>query len=204
MTENDENESLRESLDRRARYEYRVSGKHPSARKQLAGLADESTRERVNDCYLLVDDVRWNAKVRDNTLKIKQLIQHDDGFQRWARGRHLDADSTPSPFDEIFALLRLDRPQRGKSYDLRTAVKALDEVPGVRAVFVTKDRRRYRIGSLRAEVTDVVLRETDEVLHTVSVEGDDPAELAALLRRLGLDAEPNIALHEVIDAESSN
>lgn len=189
---------------RRARYEYRVSGAHRSARKRLAKLADECSKERVNDCYLLVDDPQWNAKVRDNTLKIKQLVEDDDGFQRWARDRHLEARSTPSPFDEIFEHLRLDRPQRGKSYDLRRAVKALDDVPGVRAVFVSKKRWRYRIGDLRAEATDVVFRDTGEVMHTLSIEGDDLDDLVALRKKLGLRDEPNVALHEAIAAESPN
>jgi hypothetical protein len=187
---------------RRARYEYRVWGRQRSARKKLARMADESSKERVKDCYLLVDDASWNAKVRDNTLKIKQLVEDDAGFQRWSRERHVDAKSTPSPFDEIFEHLRLDRPQRGKSFDLRKAVKALDDVPGVRAVFVTKYRHRYRIGSLRAEATDIQLRDSGDVLHTLSIEGDDLDELIALRKRLGLLDEPNLAVHEAISAES--
>lgn len=188
---------------RRARYEYRVWGRHRSARKKLARLADDSSKERVDDCYLLVDDSSWNAKVRDNTLKIKQLVEDDHGFQRWSRDRHLDADSTPTPFDEIFERLRLDRPQRGKSFDLRKAVKALDDVPGVRAVFVTKRRRRYRVGSLRAEATDIELRKSGEILQTLSIEGDDLDELVALRKRLGLLDEPNIAVHDAISAEAA-
>lgn len=187
-----------------ARYEYRVWGKHRGARKKLAGLADTVSKEQVNDCYLLVDDSSWNAKVRDNTLKIKQLVEDDRGFQRWSADRHRDVDTTPTPFDEIFEQLRLDRPQRGKSFDLRKAVKALDDETGVRAVFVTKQRLRYRIGDLRAEATDVKLRETGEVMHTLSIEGDDLDELVMLRKRLGLRDEPNIAVHDAIDAEISS
>jgi len=184
-----------------ARYEYRVWGENRSARKQLEKLSRSTVKEQVNDCYLIVDDTSWNAKVRDNTLKVKQLVELDDGFQRWSSGRHRAAKTTPTPFDEIFERLRLDRPQRGKSFDLRRAVERLDPKSGVRAVFVTKKRRRYLVGSLRAEVTTVLLRDSGEVMHTLSIEGDDLGELISLRKRLGLRDEPNIAVHEAIEAE---
>lgn len=186
---------------RAPRYEYRVWGEHRSARDELARMATSRSTEQVNDCYLIVDDSSWNAKVRDNILKIKQLVEHDDGFQRWASGRHRHVETTPTPFDAIFEQLRLDRPRRGKSYDLHEAVKALDAASGVRAVFVTKQRQRYRIGELRAEATDIELRESGEIMHTLSIEGDDLDDLVALREHLGLSNEPNVAVHDAIEAE---
>lgn len=187
-----------------ARFEHRVWGKHRKARKLLAGLATEQTTEKVNDCYLLVDDPTWNAKIRDNTLKIKQLVAEHKGFEQWTSDRHRSADSAPTPFDEIFEQLRLDRPQRGKSYDLRDEIGGLDTDAGVRAVFVTKQRRRYRVGFLRAEATDIRIRETGEVLYTLSIEGDDLDELTALRDRLGLRDEDNVAVHNALDLETDD
>ncbi|SRR6056297_3013043 len=182
-----------------ARYEYRVWGKHRQARKLLAKLATAQTTERVKDCYLLVEDSSWNVKIRDNTLKIKQLVAAKDGFEHWVSDRHRSAETTPSPFDEIFERLRLDRPQRGKKYNLIDEVAALGADAGFRAVFVLKKRRRYRIGRLRAESTEIEISETGEVLHTLSIEGDDLTELTALRDRLGLSDEENVAVHEVLD-----
>lgn len=184
-----------------ARYEYRVWGKHRQARKLLAKFATEHTTERVGDCYLLVDDPSWNAKIRDNTLKIKQLVAERRGFEQWTSDRHRTADSTPMPFDAIFEQLRLHRPQQGKEYDLRKEIAALDPDAGVRAVFVTKERRRYRISDLRAEATDIRIHESGEVLHTLSIEGDDLEQLADLRKRLGLRGEDNIAVHSALDSE---
>jgi hypothetical protein len=184
-----------------ARFEHRVWGEHRKARKLLAKLADEQSTERVNDCYLLVDDPSWNAKIRDNTLKIKQLVAERKGFEQWTRDRHRTADSTPSPFDAIFEQLGLDRPQRGEEYDLYSEIAVLDAHPGVRAMFVTKERRRYRIGDLRAEATDIRIRDTGEVLHTLSIEGDDIDELSALRKKLGLRGEDNIAVHHALDQD---
>jgi len=187
-----------------ARYEYRVWGKQRKARKLLAKLATEQTTETVNDCYLLVDDPSWNAKIRDNTLKIKQLVDERKGFEQWTSDRHRTAESVPSPFDTIFEQLGLDRPQRGEEYDLFTEIAALDGDAGVRAVFVTKERRRYRVGDLRAEATDIRIRETGEVLYTLSIEGDDIDELASLRKRLGLRGEDNVAVHSALDLEIEN
>lgn len=188
----------------RARYEFRVWGAHRKARKKLARLASEKVTEKVKDCYLIVDDPSWNAKVRDNTLKIKQLVDEDKGFEQWSRDKHRSSDTAPSPFDLLFDQLRLDRPQRGKSYDLAKAVAKLEPDSGVRAVFVTKQRRRYRIGDVRAEVTDIKIHETGEVLRTLSFEGDNLKELVALRKQLGVRDEPNIAVHQAIESEMSD
>lgn len=186
---------------RGGRYELRVWGPHRSARKLLAKLATEQSTETVEDCYLLVDDPSWNAKIRDNTLKVKQLVAERKGFEQWTRDRHRTADSAPSPFDAIFEQLGLDRPQRGEEYDLFEEIARLGVDSGVRAVFVTKERRRYRIGDLRAEATDIRIHGTDEVLHTLSIEGDDLGQLATLRKRLGLRGEDNISVHNALDHE---
>jgi hypothetical protein len=179
-------------------------GENIERRARNSRLASEETTERVKDCYLIVDDHSWNAKVRDNTLKVKQLVAEDKGFEQWSRNNHHSSTTAPSPFDELFDELRLDRPQRGKSYDLVKAVANLDPDSGVRAVFVTKDRRRYRIGNMRAEVTDISVHETGEVLRTLSFEGDSLEELVALRKELGVKNEPNLAVHQAIENEVSD
>lgn len=185
----------------KARFEYRVWGKHGKARSLLAELADESSSEQVDDCYLLVDDPSWNAKVRNNTLKIKQLVAEDKGFERWVSGKFRSSDDAPSPFDELYDQLDLDRVRGKGSYDLADAIARLDPAGDVRAVFVTKQRRRYRVGGLRAEVTDVEIAETGEVLRTLAIEGEDLDELVALRKKLGLRGEPNTPVHRAIEAE---
>ncbi len=184
-----------------ARYEYRVWGKHRKARKILSSLASEEITEQISDCYLLVDDPGWNAKVRDSTLKVKKLIAEERGFERWTSNWHRAADTTPSPFDELFEDLRLDRPRRGKSFDLSKAVGRLDLDTAATAVFVSKQRRRYRVGSMRGEATDVTIADTGEVLHTLAIEGDDLDDLVALRKKLGVKGSANVAVHVAIDAE---
>jgi hypothetical protein len=187
----------------RTRYEYRVWGKHRAARKLLEDLADDVEQERVADCYLIVDDATFNAKVRDNILKVKELVDENKGFEQWASGRHRSSDSVPSPFDDLFDRLDLDRPQRGKKYNLERAVRALRPRDGVTAVFVTKKRTRFRLGELRAEVADITLTKSGQVLRTLSIDGEDLDALTALRQRLGLTDEPNISVHQAIFDEVS-
>lgn len=184
-----------------AQFEYRVWGKHRKARKLLGKLASSETRERVEDCYLLVGDSSWNAKVRDNTLKLKQLIAHHEGFEQWASHKHRSAVTAPSPFDTLFDELQLGRSRQCKPHDLAEAVGALDPSLGVRAMLVVKDRCRYRIGALRGESTKVRIPGTKQVLRTLSIEGDDLDGLLRLRATLGLRGEPNTPVHQVIDPE---
>jgi hypothetical protein len=67
-----------------------------------------------------------------------------------------------------------------------------------RCSFVAKHRRRNPGGLLRAEATDTTILETGEVLHTLSIEGDDLNRLVALRERLGLRGEDNAAVHNVL------
>ena len=191
-----------ETDEKNARFEYRVWGEYRAARKLLRKLADSEVREAVDDCYLLVDDPTWNAKVRDNTLKIKQLVSEDKGFERWTSGKHRSADSAPSPFDELYDQMELDRLRKEKRYDIDDAIARIAPDSGVRVVLVTKKRRRYVIGDLRAEVTDVEVAETGEVMRTLSIEGDDLRELVRLRKKLGLKGEPNTPVHRAIDGEA--
>jgi hypothetical protein len=177
-------------------FEYRVWGRHRRACRLLAEFADERTLERIDDCYLLVDDPSWNAKIRANRLKVKRLIAERKGFEQWTSDRHPGTDTMPSPFGAMFE--RFD-PQRHDSNPERLAeIGALAAEVGVHPVFVTKLRRRYRVGALRAEASNIRIHRTGQILHTLSIEGDDLVQLCALRRRLGLRGEDNVAVHNVL------
>lgn len=186
----------------RARYEFRVWGHYPKARRKLARLADEESTDTFEDCYLLGNDPKFNAKVRHDTLKIKQLVDSERGFDRWDANWHKEANSAPSPFDEVFDDLSLDRPQQGKRYSLVRAVSTLDEAGATRAVFVSKSRTRYRLGSMKAEVTHIDVHETSTQLETIAIEGDNLDKLVALRRELGLKGHTNVAMHVALDNET--
>ena len=183
------------------RYEFRVWGRHRKASQMLARLADSSTRERVDDCYLLVDDPSWNAKIRGNSVKIKQMVAERKGFEHWVSGSYRAAESAPSPFDEVFDELALDRLLRAAEIDFSKVIDRIDPDSGTHAVVVSKDRRRYTIGDVRAESTTIDVHATKEVLDTLVIEGDDLDALKALRKQLGIRGEDNVAVHQALAAE---
>ncbi len=187
-----------ESVD--GRYEFRVWGEHKKACRKLSKLATEESTEKFDDCYFLSDDPSLNAKVRDDSLKVKELVDTRKGFECWVSTWHESADDAPSPYDELFDELRLDRPARGKRYNFPKAVKKLDE-DAPRPVFVTKRRRRYRVGGIRAESTEIRIKGTCERLHTLAIEGEDLESLVALRKELGLKKQDNVPVHRAIEAE---
>ena len=187
-----------ESVD--GRYEFRVWGEHKKACRKLSKLATEESTEKFDDCYFLSDDPSLNAKVRDDSLKVKELVDTRKGFECWVSTWHESADDAPSPYDELFDELRLDRPARGKRYNFPKAVKKLDE-DAPRPVFVTKRRRRYRVGGIRAESTEIRIKGTCERLHTLAIEGEDLESHVALRKELGLKKQDNVPVHRAIEAE---
>jgi len=180
------------------RFEYRVWGDHTRAQRKLAKLADGETVERVNDCYLVTDDLSWNAKIRNNRLKLKRLVAERKGFERWVSGQYRSNDEPPAPFDQLSDELDLDRVRAKGSYDLSDAVDGLDPDLGVQVVFVAKRRRRYRVGDLKAEVTDISIVQTKQSMTTLAIEGDNLDDLVALRKKLGLKREPNTPVHQAI------
>lgn len=191
-------DSLEHKLLQEGKYEYRVWGKHRKAARKIERLASHEYFEHVEDCYLLQDDPEWNVKVRNDTLKLKQLVTHERGFQVWHSDCPQDAASAPEPFDQFFADLSLDRAQQDKKYDLTEAVGDLDSDDAT-AVFVTKHRTRYRIGSLRAEVSRILVHDSPTRLRTIAIEGTTLKGLRKLLRQLGLDREPNVPFHLALE-----
>ena len=198
MAKSDSNRSVPDG----AHYEYRVWGRHSKARKLLAELAESTSSETIEDCYFLGDDPDWNAKVRDSTLKVKHLVGEERGFELWASEKHRDVDAVPEPFDQLFDDLHLDRVSRGKSFSIEKAVDGLDDDQPARPVFVTKERRRFEFGGVKAEVTDITITETGEELQTLAIQGADLDELVKLRKRLGLKGEDNVAVHVAIDPEA--
>ncbi len=188
--------------DPSARFEYRVWGEHRKARKLIRKLADSETREEVDDWYLLIHDESVNAKIRDNTLKIKQLVATHKGFERWVSDKPDSSEATPSPFDSLYDALDLDGPpSQDPGGDVIEAVDGLGEDSDVRAVNVTKRRKRYRIGDLRAEVTDIHITETGDVVRTLCIEGDNLRDLVKLRKALGLKGETNTSVSQYIELE---
>ncbi len=181
--------------DERRRYEYRVWGRRKRVRKRLERMADRITTSTTTDCYFLSEERAVNAKVRTGSLKIKRRVGRARGFEVWTSSRHRSKEGVPAPFDELVDELGLHRKPRRSAADLPARVEKLDPDHPTTPVFVTKRRTHYRIGDLRAEVSELTIEDAGEVLHSVAIEGEDLDALVALRKELGLKGEDNVAVH---------
>lgn len=171
-----------------SRYEFRVWGSHTDAKRRLVALADMTVEERIDDCYLLTPDPATNIKIRKNRLKVKRLVSRRLGFERWANGRLPDAeDARPRPANAD--------PVPG----VADAIDHLGPAGGVHPLLVTKHRRRFRFGSMRAEITDLKVYGRPGSLSTTAIEGRNLRDLIGLRSSLGFDFAPNLAVHLAID-----
>lgn len=184
------------------RYEFRVWGEQPDARKLLSDLAGTVRKERLSDCYLLNGDPSHNAKIRHSRLKLKHLEEERLGFQRWSTAWHRVPKDVPEPFDKLLGdISRAELRSDDIQHVLAEAADGLDAQDALRAVFVTKRRRLFKIGSMRAEATTVKIDGRPGSLSTVAIEGPDLHELIRLRETLGLAHAPNLALHEAVARE---
>ncbi|MGI9598512.1 MAG: hypothetical protein ACR2QK_20265 [Acidimicrobiales bacterium] len=182
------------------RYEFRVWGAKKRVSKQLSNLASGERKQHLEDWYLLDGDPTCNTKIRDCGLKVKRLEEERLGFQRWSTKWHHVPTEAPKPFDQV--LQELNKSQLSSEDYEHVLAEVFDEFdPGreLRAVFVTKRRRRFRFGSIRAEATSIEIEGRPGSLSTVAIEGPDLHDLIHLRSSLGLAHVPNLPLHLAVD-----
>lgn len=188
--------------DPEPRYEFRVWGEQAGVRELLSNMAVTEYKERLSDCYLLDGDPRHNAKIRHSRLKLKQLEEERLGFQRWSTAWHRVPKDVPEPFDRLLGeISRAELRSEDFQHILTEASGGLDGTDMVRAVVVTKRRRRFGIGSMKAEATTVRIEGRSGSLSTVAIEGPNLHELIKLRETLGLAHSPNLALHLAVARE---
>jgi exopolyphosphatase / guanosine-5'-triphosphate,3'-diphosphate pyrophosphatase len=88
----------------------------------------------------------------------------------------------------VLAALGVRAPLANNSYDLAG-------IAGVSAALlvvpVHKERRHFTFGGCMAELTDV--RTTDRSTRTIAIESEQPADVIAAVRELGLNPRPNVS-----------
>lgn len=184
----------------KGRYEFRVWGDRKDVYQRLSDLADSDRRERLEDLYLIVDDESCNAKIRENRLKIKRLVGQRAGFDRWSSSWCPDMRNAPEPLEELAELLSPPgAPGRSDVAFLDDALRELGPDHGIVPVFVTKRRRRFRFGTIKAEASTVEIDGRPGRFKTLAIEGPNLADLVTLRTSLGLNDVPNLALHLAVD-----
>ena len=182
-----------------ARFEFRVWGFHQALIERLASAADVDRTRQLTDCYLLTPDPALNVKIRQRRLKIKRLVEEQAGLQRWASTWHRNAAEAPKPFDGLFKELAQWSEGNRTPNKLAKAINTTDL--GLKAVAVTKHRRRLRLGSIRVESAELMIADRPERLGTLAIEGRNVDDLLHLRSELGFSSARNVAIHLAINPE---
>ena len=175
------------------RWEWRTFGQSfGEAEEKFAALKPKDVQDS-QELYFLTSVADENVKVRDQLMDIKTLEQvNTDGLEQW---RPVMKTGFPIPAAEVakvFAALRVDAPPLARSaYTIEQFVEELVKPePRLRSVDVHKTRSRYTIEGCMSEMTEVIA--DGKKVRTVALELEDPAQVIAAVRKLGLDRFKNI------------
>lgn len=153
---------------------------------------EEKTRES-SEVYILSEVSMDNTKIRDGLMDIKTLQQvNEDRLEQWMPIMKGTFPLPASEIEKVFRCFRVALPAMHRP--AYTFDQYLDELirPSqlLRAVNVFKKRTGFTINSCIVEIAEVKVE--DKWITTAAVEMEDPALVIATVRRLGLDAFPNI------------
>ncbi|HVN89714.1 MAG TPA: hypothetical protein VMT61_07865 [Candidatus Binataceae bacterium] len=179
---------------RNARFEFRIWGSDLSElTKQLERCA-ELVRSTSSETYFLSGTTdRCNAKVRDDVLDIKMLVEEYQGLERWHAALKV---SFPVPAKAItgnlFPELNLAPPPLHRtSYRLD---QLIDEVirpnPDLAIADITKVRFRCSFANCLAEFAQVFLNAEEH--QTIALESTDPIKLLSWIKEFGLTDVENL------------
>jgi exopolyphosphatase / guanosine-5'-triphosphate,3'-diphosphate pyrophosphatase len=171
------------------RWEWRTFGdRFGPAESRLGSMPVESVVES-DETYLLSAGGRDAVKLRAGLMDVKHLERVDgDGLELWKPVMKTPLPISAADARVVLAALSVPAPLTRSSYDL-------DDIAGmseaVLVVPVHKMRRHFTLGGCMAELTDV--RTGDRFTRTVAIESEQPAQVIAAVRELGLDSRLNIS-----------
>jgi hypothetical protein len=174
------------------RYEFRIF--RPSLEPFAAlldAIAARSGHGASHDRYILVEGVvDASLKLRNRALELKTLEGAHGPLERWtAAGRVL----LPARGSELAAILARGgltaAPPERSFADAVGLARWLARREGVRVLAVRKRRQLYVLPGARAELTALAVG--GRGLRSLAVEGEEPAVVLGLVRRLGLPLAEN-------------
>jgi exopolyphosphatase/guanosine-5'-triphosphate,3'-diphosphate pyrophosphatase len=150
--------------------------------------------QESDEVYLLSTEGTDTVKIRADLMDVKHLIAVDEnGLQQW---RPVMKAGFPLSSEEVgimLSALRVEAPPLTRT--AYTLGELMDELvhpnPDVIAADVHKRRERYTVGGCLAELTEV--RCGPASIRTMAIESEDPAEVVAAVRGLGLSLLPNVS-----------
>lgn len=176
------------------RWEWRTFGESFGVSDDRFAALDPTSTQESDELYLLSSVTNENVKVRDLLMDIKALQRvNADGLEQW---KPVLKGAFPLPAAEVknvFTALGVAPPPLARpDYTLEQFVGELVEPGGrLRAVPVHKKRAQYKIDGCIGEMTEVVA--DGKKARTVALESEDPDQVIATVRKLGLDRFENIS-----------
>jgi len=175
------------------RWEWRAFGdRFVDAERRLAALTPARVHES-RDLHLVSQDGGSTVKVRDGMMDVKHLVRLDQGLELWCPVMQtpfpLAADDVRRVLTDLHVSIRTRA--RG-DYALEDVLEELvTPNADVVAVAVHKRRAHYTLGDCLVELTDVRTDRGDT--RTIAVESEQPTQVLAAVRRLGLAGLPNVS-----------
>jgi len=176
------------------RWEWRTFGESFGESDHQFATLEAGNVQESDELYLLSPAADANAKVRDLLMDIKTLEQvNPDGLEQW---KPVMKGAFPLPatvVQSVFSAVGVAPPPLVRpDYTLQQFITELVEpTQRLHAVEVHKKRARYKVGSCMAEMTEVVAE--GKRTRTVAIESEDPAQVIAAVRELGLDRFDNVS-----------
>lgn len=186
-----------EDMLRDARWEFRAWDVDHTIHDRLHALSPGPDITAQVDCYLLGPRYEFNAKIRDDRLEVKQLLERRNGFQRWAPDWTSEPPHQPREVNRLLVELGADRNGDLDPLSNSQLIALVNSAQGLKAVEVSKKRRNFDLGEVLAEISEIEI-DGAEPRTCVVVESSDIDRMREMREHLGLNGAPNVALHNAI------
>jgi exopolyphosphatase / guanosine-5'-triphosphate,3'-diphosphate pyrophosphatase len=177
------------------RWEWRTFGEHLGLAGELGSMREPERVQESDEVYILSEESDASVKIRGGLMDVKQLeAVNGDGLEQW---RPVLKGTFPLAAEDArtaLTALGVSAEEVGsEAYTLDELIGELVEPnPALTAVHVHKRRAHYHVAGAMAEVSEVKVG--PRTARTVAVEAEDPALVAAAMRKLLVTDLPNVCV----------
>lgn len=176
------------------RFEFRLFAQHFGEAEQWLRQQTESgaLRESEESYILSRKTNRMNAKIRFNSLDIKELLDVDDGLELWYPRLKMEFPVTGEMVeDEVLPLLGVQLAIRFDELNIEEFLeKVVFTSQDLLLAQIRKRRQAYVMDNCLVELADVLVN--GAFIRTLGLESEDKEALAAAIKSLGLEGRENI------------
>ncbi len=183
--------------EQQVRFEFRIFG------QGFGREIDEIRRrslcfgiEEVQDIYLVTaaNEIN-NVKIRGQSLEMKVLLRVEQGLELWKPCMKLDFPlAAAGAVIEVFQALAVELPalpQQPKMHLHDFMMQTVWPHPGILVAEVFKRRSHFEIGRCMVEIDELLVN--GAAIQSISIEGEDAAEILRVKALLDVQRYPNIS-----------